>query len=56
MLGLAGIAFVGGVWYDALDAGDAADRYNRRHGYAVTPTLQQTAQGLMPGVTISGYF
>ena len=53
MLGVAAIMFIGGVWYDALDAGDAADRYNRKHGYTITPTLQHTAQGYVPGLSLA---
>jgi hypothetical protein len=53
LLGIAAIAFIGGVWYDALDAGDAADRYNQHHGFTVAPTLQQTAQGYVPGLSLA---
>lgn len=56
LLGVAAIAFIGGVWYDTLDAGDAADRYNRERGYTVAPTLQQTAKGYVPGLSLSGSF
>ena len=54
ILGVAAIMFIGGVWYDVLDAGDAADRYNRKHGYAVTPTAMRGPQGMVPGLAISG--
>jgi len=55
MLGIAALGFIGGVWYDALDADDAVDRYNRRHGFAVTPAVQ-TASGPAPGLTLGGFF
>jgi hypothetical protein len=55
LLGLAAIGFVGGVWYDVLDAGDAADRWNKRHGFSVTPGVP-TAYGPAPGLTLSGVF
>ena len=55
MLGLAAIGFIGGVWYDALDAGDAVDRWNRAHGFSVTPGVQ-TARGPAAGLTLSGSF
>lgn len=54
ILGVAAIAFIGGVWYDALDAADAADRYNRKHGYTVTPTALVAPQGMVPGLAITG--
>jgi hypothetical protein len=54
ILGVAAIMFIGGVWYDVLDAGDAADRYNRKHGYSVTPTAMRAPQGIVPGLAISG--
>jgi hypothetical protein len=55
MLGLAAIGFIGGVWYDALDADDAVDRYNRKHGFKITPGVPTTS-GAAPGLTISGSF
>ena len=55
LLGIAAIGFIGGVWYDALDAGDAVDRWNRRHGLSVTPGVP-TASGPAPGLTLSGRF
>lgn len=55
MLGIAAIGFIGGVWYDALDAGDAVDRWKRRHGISVTPAVP-SAHGPAPGLTISGVF
>lgn len=56
LLGLAAIAFVGGVWYDVLDAPDAADRYNASHGYVVTPAALPGPQGMAPGLMLSGSF
>jgi hypothetical protein len=56
LLGLAAIAFVGGVWYDVLDAGDAADRYNHRHGFTVAPTTMSGPQGMAPGLVLGGEF
>jgi len=54
LLGVAAIAFIGGVWWDTLDAGDAADRYNRDHGVTIQPSVQTTAQTVSAG--ISGTF
>lgn len=56
LLGISAIAFIGGVWYDALDAGDAADRYNSKHGFTVAPTTLPGPQGLAPGLVVSGQF
>lgn len=56
LLGISAIAFVGGVWYDVLDAGDAADRYNSKHGFTVAPTTLPGPQGLAPGLVVSGQF
>lgn len=55
-MGIAAIAFIGGVWYDVLDAGDAADRYNRKHSIMAVPTVMPGPQGLAPGLSISGAF
>ena len=54
LLGVAAIGFIGGVWWDALDAGDAADRWNRDHGFTVQPAVQTTAQSFTLG--LSGTF
>lgn len=51
LLGVAAIAFIGGVWWDTLDAGDAADRYNRDHGVTIQPSVQTTAQSVSAGIT-----
>jgi hypothetical protein len=56
LLGVAAIGFIGGVWYDVLDAGDAAERYNRKHGFSVTPTVMPAPQGPTPGMMFSGTF
>ena len=56
LLGLAAIAFVGGAAYDVADAPEAVDRYNAHHGFAVTPMPMAGPQGLVPGVSIAGYF
>lgn len=56
LLGVAAIIFIGGVWYDVLDAPDAADRYNKKHGFTATPTALVGPQGLVPGVALSGSF
>jgi len=50
LLGVAAIGFVGGVWWDALDAGDAVDRWNRDHGFTMQPAVQTTAQSFTLGV------
>lgn len=54
LLGVAAIAFIGGVWWDNLDAGDAVDRYNSSHGFTIAPSVQTTAQSWSAG--ISGTF
>jgi hypothetical protein len=54
MLGIAGIAFIGGMAYDVGDAAPAADRYNANHGFVVVPTAVSTPTGPAPGVSISG--
>lgn len=56
LLGVAAIAFVGGVWYDVLDAGDAADRFNANHGYTVVPAPLRGPNGMAPGLMLSGSF
>lgn len=56
LLGLAGIAFIGGVWYDVLDAKDSAERYNSSHGYTLTPTALRGPTGVAPGLAIGGTF
>jgi hypothetical protein len=48
LLGVAAIGFIGGMWYDALDAPDAVNRWRARHGIIVAPTPN--------GVALGGYF
>lgn len=48
LIGVAAIGFIGGMWYDALDAGDAVNRWRARHGIVVAPTGN--------GVALGGYF
>ena len=55
LLGLAAIGFIGGVWYDVLDSGDAVERYNRANGFSVAPVVP-TSNGLAPGMSLSGTF
>jgi hypothetical protein len=45
LVGLAALGFIGGMWYDALDAGDAVDRWRARHGIVVAPTPNGVALG-----------
>jgi len=56
LLGVAAIAFIGGVWYDVLDAGDAADRYNAHHGFTIAPAPMAGPQGTVPGLMLGGTF
>jgi hypothetical protein len=57
MLGLAAIAFIGGMAYDVTDAAPAADRWNGRHGYmTVAPTAFVTPTGTSTGIAIVGAF
>ena len=42
MIGVAAIGIVGGMWSDALDAGDAVDRWRSRHGIVAAPTVGPT--------------
>jgi hypothetical protein len=56
LLGVAAIAFIGGMAYDVDDAGAAADRYNLDHGLVVTPTAMATPNGPAPGLSLAGYF
>ena len=55
LLGIAAIGFIGGVWYDVLDADDAVERYNKKHNFNITPAVP-TSNGLAPGMTLSGSF
>jgi hypothetical protein len=60
LLGLAAIGFVGGIWYDALDAPDAVDRYNQRHGLSLAPAAMPVPGGapgqVAPGLMLGGRF
>lgn len=51
LVGLAAIGFIGGMWYDSLDAGDAIDRWRSRHGIVVSPTV-----GPSTGLSLAGSF
>ena len=52
LLGVAAIAWIGGIAYDVGDAADAADRSNRKHGIVIVPTLGAPGAGVM----LAGYF
>jgi hypothetical protein len=56
VLGLAAIAYIGGAAYDVIDAGDAAGRYNSRHGLTigVAPGILRTPTGQAPFVNVAG--
>jgi hypothetical protein len=56
ILGVAAIMFIGGVWYDVLDAKDSAERYNKKRGFSVTPTALVAPQGMVPAVSLGGSF
>lgn len=53
-LGLAAIAFVGGMAYDVADASSAVQRWNERHGFTVAPMLVPASDGPAPGLSIVG--
>jgi hypothetical protein len=44
--------------YDVLDAADAADRYNAKHGFTVAPSpaVLRGPNGLAPGLALTGTF
>ena len=48
LIGVAAIGFIGGMWYETLDAGDAVNRWRARHGIYVAPSTS--------GVALGGYF
>ena len=48
LIGVAAIGFIGGMWYDSLDAGDAVNRWRSRHGIVVAPTGN--------GIALAGQF
>jgi hypothetical protein len=56
LLGITAIAYVGGIAYDVIDAGDAVDRYNHAHGFSVdlTPMVLPTPNGSVGGLMLSG--
>jgi hypothetical protein len=54
LLGVAAIAYVGGVAYDVKDAGDAVDRYNSRHHVFVSPTAILGSHDTAPGLALVG--
>ncbi|HEY4243474.1 MAG TPA: hypothetical protein VGM88_26860 [Kofleriaceae bacterium] len=57
ILGLAGIAYVTGTFWDVLDAGDVVDRRNKKAGYIVlAPTILPTPTGTLPGLALAGSF
>lgn len=56
MLGVAAIAFIGGMAYDVDDAASAADRYNASHGVMIAPTALATPHGPAPGLSLAGWF
>jgi hypothetical protein len=55
-LGIAALAFVGGMAYDVSDAGPAARRWNEHHGFMVAPTVLPGASGPAPGLSLLGQF
>lgn len=56
LLGLAAIAFVGGMAYDVGDAAPAVKRWNDRHNVTVAPTIIPSASGPTSGLSIAGSF
>jgi heme A synthase len=56
LLGVAAIAFVGGMAYDVADAPSAVDTWNQSHGFMLEPTAIVTPTGTTTGVALSGYF
>jgi hypothetical protein len=55
-LGLAAIAFVGGIAYDVGDAGPAVQRWNERHGFQIAPAIVPGPNGPATGLSIVGQF
>jgi hypothetical protein len=53
-LGLAAIAFVGGMAYDVADASSAVQRWNEHHGFMVAPTVVPATDGPAPGLSFVG--
>ena len=58
LLGAAAIAYIGGAAYDVMDASDAVDRYNLRHGfgYALAPTIVPSPRGAVPALYFSATY
>lgn len=56
LLGLAAIAFVGGMAYDVGDAGPAVQRWNQRHGFQIAPSIVPGPYGPAAGLTVIGQF
>jgi hypothetical protein len=56
LLGLAAIAFVGGMAYDVGDAGPAVQRWNERHGFQITPAIVPGPNGPAAGLSVVGQF
>lgn len=56
LMGLAAIAFVGGMAYDVSDAPDAVTRWNAVHVGAFAPVVLATPNGTATGLGVSGYF
>ena len=56
LLGLAAIAFVGGMAYDVGDAGPAVHRWNERHNFTIAPTVVPAPNGPAPGLSMFGQF
>jgi hypothetical protein len=55
-LGLAAIAFVGGMAYDVQDAADAVGRWNKRHNFTAAPIIIGGVSGPVPGLSLAGQF
>lgn len=56
LLGLAAIAFVGGIAYDVGDAAPAVQRWNERHGFTLAPAVLPGPNGPAAGVSLVGQF
>jgi hypothetical protein len=56
LLGLAAIAFVGGMAYDVGDAGPAVQRWNEHHGFQIAPAVVPGANGPAAGLSVVGQF
>jgi hypothetical protein len=56
VLGLAAIAFVGGMAYDVEDADDAVDRWNTSHHLTAAPIILDGPTGPAPGLSVGGAF